>query len=82
MLSYLPNTNPIDSFDECAAAGNPVLKKYPGECVMPNGDIFVQVIPGIETFEDCAKYYPVMESYPEQCRTLDGRLFVNNPTAT
>lgn len=35
-----------------------------------------QKIKGINSFEECGKYYPIMESYPAQCNTPDGRHFV------
>lgn len=70
----------ITNYDECVAAGNPTLKIYPGKCITKDGQTFVQIIPGITTFEQCAQYYPVMESYPEQCHTPDGRNFVRDIT--
>ncbi len=33
------------SYDECVAAGHPVLKSYPGQCVMPDGTRFIQPMP-------------------------------------
>ncbi len=66
-------------YEDCAAAGNPILKTYPAKCVWPNGQTVTQIIPGvndIDSFEDCAAAgYPIMESYPEQCRTPDGKTF-------
>lgn len=34
----------IDSFEECAAAGYPVLLTYPGQCKTPDGRTFVEQI--------------------------------------
>lgn len=72
---------PQTPYDECVAAGNPVLKIYPGICVWPDGREVKQIIPGVndvKTFDECvAAGYPVMESYPEQCKTADGKLFVH-----
>lgn len=68
-------------YDDCAAAGNPILKIYPAKCVWPDGRTVTQIVPGLSdvvSFDTCvAAGYPVMESYPEQCRTRDGQLFVN-----
>ncbi len=34
----------IASFDECVAAGNPVMESYPRQCAAPGGDVFVEEI--------------------------------------
>lgn len=34
----------IDSFDECVAAGYPVMESYPRQCRVPDGDVFVEII--------------------------------------
>lgn len=31
----------ISNFDECVAAGNPVLRTYPGRCVTRDGKVFI-----------------------------------------
>lgn len=31
----------IKSFKECVAAGNPVLKTFPGRCVTKSGQVFI-----------------------------------------
>jgi hypothetical protein len=36
----------INSFDECAAAGYPVMESYPAQCRTPDGRNFVQPIQG------------------------------------
>ncbi len=38
----------IETFEECAAAGYPVLKSYPAQCRTPDGRIFGQRIPQTE----------------------------------
>lgn len=41
-----PSTPPVvSSFDECAAAGYPILEKYPEECLTPDGRSFTRVTP-------------------------------------
>jgi len=32
----------ISSFDECVAAGNPVMESYPEQCRTPGGETFVR----------------------------------------
>ena len=35
----------VNNFDECAAAGYPVMEKYPEECTTPDGRTFVKDVP-------------------------------------
>ena len=35
----------ISNFDECAAAGNPIMESYPEQCRTPDGRTFVRDIP-------------------------------------
>lgn len=35
----------IATFEECVAAGYPVLESYPEQCVTSNGDTFTRAIP-------------------------------------
>ena len=73
----------ITNYEECVAAGFPALKSYPGQCVLPNGTRFVQVIildETINSFTACvAAGNPIMESAPPKCRTSDGRTFTATP---
>jgi hypothetical protein len=41
----------INSFEECAAAGNPVMESYPRQCRTADGKHFVEIIPGKEQCE-------------------------------
>ncbi|UCD03475.1 MAG: hypothetical protein JSV63_04185 [Candidatus Aenigmatarchaeota archaeon] len=34
----------VTSFEECAAAGNPVMESYPRQCRTPDGTLFVEEI--------------------------------------
>jgi len=38
-------------FEECVAAGNPVMESYPRQCRTPDGKHFVEIIPGKEQCE-------------------------------
>ena len=57
-------TERVNNFDECAAAGNPVMETYPAQCNTPDGRHFVQEIPP----EDRWKVVPPAEN----CRNLCG----------
>jgi hypothetical protein len=35
---------PISNFEQCVAAGYPVMQSYPPQCTLPNGKFFVQKI--------------------------------------
>lgn len=37
-------TNNINSFEECAEAGYPIMESYPERCVTPNGLSFTRII--------------------------------------
>ena len=39
----------INSFDECVAAGNPVMESYPRQCRTPDGRLFVEQIAAVPT---------------------------------
>lgn len=32
----------INSFEECAKAGNPVMESYPRQCRLKNGELFIE----------------------------------------
>ena len=36
--------NTVSSFEECVAAGNPVMESYPRQCRSKNGELFVEQI--------------------------------------
>lgn len=47
----------ITNFEECAAAGNPIMESYPAQCRTKDGRLFVQELPpqtGGMTFNSCA----------------------------
>jgi hypothetical protein len=52
VASYMRNDNAvaqINNFNECVAAGNPMLKSYPAQCKTKDGRTFVQDISGNTT---------------------------------
>jgi hypothetical protein len=61
LLFYIPTlgdteVKEINSFEECAAAGNPVMESYPRQCRTTDGRIFTEVITwrndGIDLMQD------------------------------
>lgn len=43
-LAKNKHSKPISNFEQCAAAGYPVMQSYPPECTLPNGKFFVQQV--------------------------------------
>lgn len=43
-----PKPKIVDSFEECAKAGYPVMESYPRQCRAANGQIFFETIVEIE----------------------------------
>lgn len=39
---FLKGDNDINSFEECAAAGYPIMETYPDQCRAPDGRVFVR----------------------------------------
>lgn len=39
-----PTTKDITSYEECVAAGYPILKTYPPQCITPDGKRFVKKV--------------------------------------
>lgn len=50
-VTVVPN-QAITNFEECAAAGNPVMESYPRQCRAPDGQLFVEEIPGPTSNDD------------------------------
>ena len=42
----------IESFEECAAAGNPVMESYPRQCRTEDGKHFTEVIDTMLNYEE------------------------------
>jgi len=45
----------IGSFEECVAAGYPVMESYPRQCRVPGGPTFTEKIPAVITAQSCQK---------------------------
>lgn len=39
-----PCPGQIENFEQCAAAGNPVMESYPRKCAIPSGETFVETV--------------------------------------
>lgn len=51
VLSFIKNRQKelsISNFEECVAAGNPVMESYPAQCSTRDGQHFVQELTGEE----------------------------------
>lgn len=42
MLNKANVTSTIDSFEDCVAAGYPVMESYPEQCAVPGGQSFTK----------------------------------------
>lgn len=42
---YVPNNKTITNYEECAAAGHPILDSYPEQCRAPGGKTYKHEIP-------------------------------------
>jgi hypothetical protein len=43
-ITYNQRNNTINSYDDCAAAGYPILESYPEQCTVPNGKTYTRSI--------------------------------------
>ncbi len=78
----------ISDFDECAAAGYPVMESYPRQCRSRDDRTFIEVIKEnnpieendsveVSDFDTCMDAgYEILESVPRQCTTPEGRTYV------
>jgi hypothetical protein len=62
----------IDSFEECAAAGNPIMESYPRQCRAPDGQTFTEDVGGVATAE-------VSTVVPEDPATLGLSEYADEP---
>ena len=62
----------IGSFEECAAAGYPVMESYPEQCRTPEGQLFVREIPEEVEKETTLPPRPIVQE-PVAC-TADAKI--------
>lgn len=59
-VMHQSRTSSVSNFDECVAAGNPVMESYPEQCMTRDGRNFVnekQVVLPINTISMCYRYF-------------------------
>ncbi len=62
ILRIVPLTDVIDSFEDCVAAGNPVMESYPRQCRTQDGLHFVEIISQIpEWVRNNAKWWSLTQ---------------------
>lgn len=59
-------TKKVSSFEECVAAGNPVMESYPRQCRSQSGELFVEVVGDMPTAD--GKRY--VNNDPNQCKLM------------
>lgn len=74
---------PIISFNDCMKLGNQVVETTPRQCLLSNGDIFLDVNEeptqealSVKTFDDClVKGQALINTFPRRCITAGGHVF-------
>jgi len=75
ILIFIPRSSDhVNSFDECVAAGNPVMKSYPRQCrsegILFVEDISIKCEPGQRDVDACIEIYqPVCATVNVVCIT-------------
>ena len=62
-----PSDITITNFDECVAAGNPVMESYPRQCIDSDGQTFVEEV----MMQDELGVFPETMNYTAQAPTID-----------
>ncbi|MDN5274972.1 MAG: hypothetical protein JWP06_873 [Candidatus Saccharibacteria bacterium] len=82
--AYNQKSNNMHSYDECAAAGYPVLDSFPGKCSMPDGRTFTQTtndgaIVSLEGLTVCLPHKDMNAPHTMECamglKTDDGSYY-------
>ena len=58
----------IGTFEECVAAGYPVLEGYPRQCSVPGGPTFTEQVPAVITAQSCQKAGGNRNECSSRCR--------------
>ena len=58
----------IGRFEECVAAGYPVMESYPRQCRVPGGLAFVETVPAAITVESCQEARGHWNECSSRCR--------------
>ena len=78
---------PIISFKECVLIGNPIVETTPRQCLMANGDIFLDIEEmatqkalSVTNFDTCLnKGEAIINTFPRRCITAGGHVFTEPP---
>jgi hypothetical protein len=78
---------PIYSFDQCLRLGNPIIETFPRQCLLADGDIFLEVSekPTMESllihkFDDCLeKGQALINTFPRRCVAAGGHVYTEPP---
>jgi hypothetical protein len=61
----------ITTFDECAAAGYPVMESHPRQCALPDGTTFTEVLAAEEELPDTFEGIELTFNETESLEDLD-----------
>ncbi|MEC9292559.1 MAG: hypothetical protein VX730_09175 [Pseudomonadota bacterium] len=78
---------PIYAFEQCLRLGNPIIETYPRQCLLADGDIFLEVNekPTLEAllinnFDDCLeKGQALINTFPRRCVAAGGHVYTEPP---
>jgi hypothetical protein len=69
-----PIESTVESFEECVAAGNPVMESYPRQCRTDDGKSFVESVPlPLPVESQCKKYDGEWLSEWNECEYVSGQ---------
>lgn len=93
-LNYTPKNQtlmwkmlPIIDFDECIKLGNRLVETTPRQCLLNNGDIFLDINEkptqealSIKNFDDClVKGQAIINTFPRRCIAAGGHIYTEPP---
>lgn len=78
---------PIYSFEQCLRLGNPIVETWPRQCLLANGDIFLEVNEKptresllIDDFDGCLeKGQALINTFPRRCVAAGGHVYTEPP---
>lgn len=78
---------PIINFDQCVKLGNRMVHTTPRQCLLSNGDIFLDIAEkptqealSIKDFDDClVKGQAIINTFPRRCIAAGGHIYTEPP---
>jgi hypothetical protein len=78
---------PVISFKQCIDMGNRLIETVPRQCLMTNGDIFLEIPEeptqesiGIADFDDCLTFgQALINTFPRRCIAAGGHVYTEPP---